>query len=82
MTPTEALICQKFPVLPHVHNPAAMLTSFNAPNPHRNARHVCKQVGNSMHCGVMSLLQLHSLAEVRRPAIPSLFANIRLARTD
>ena len=33
-----------------------------------------------MHVGVMALLQLHSLSEVRHQRVPELFKNIRLAR--
>ena len=33
-----------------------------------------------MHCGVMALLQLHSLADVVVNEVPALFRNIKLAR--
>ena len=79
--PTEALVCQHFPVLPYFHKKDDELTVFHIQNEHRSGRHVGAQVGNSMHVGIMSLLQLHSLAEVRRAKIPDLFQNIKLART-
>lgn len=80
LMPTEALVCQHFPVVPKLHDPLLELTPFHLRNPHRSGRHVFTQVGNSMRCGVMALLQLHSLSEVRHPQVPSLFRNIRLAR--
>ncbi|CAE7573803.1 unnamed protein product [Symbiodinium sp. CCMP2592] len=79
LMPTEALICQRFPVLPYIHD-GVSLTSFNSKNKNRNARHVCSQVGNSMHVGVMALLQLHSFADVEVKSVPCLFRNIKHAR--
>ena len=81
MFPTEALVCQHFPVVPGLHDYSLELTSFHLPNEARAGRHVFTQVGNSMHCGVMALLQLHSLSEVRYPKVSNLLANIRFART-
>ena len=79
LMPTEALVCQRFPVLPYIHD-GLELTTFNTRNESRNARHVCSQVGNSMHVGVMALLQLHSYAEIETRPMPCLFRNIKLAR--
>ena len=82
LMPTEALACQRFPVLPSLphHDPKLQLTSFHLRNPQRSGRHIFSQVGNSMHCGVMALIQLHSFSEVRHRQVPGLFMNIRLAR--
>ena len=81
LLPTEALLCQHFPVLPYFHDKKDLLTVFHVPNPSRHGRRVGAQVGNSMHVGIMALLQLHSLCEIRRAKVPDLFRNIRLART-
>ena len=80
LSPTEALACQHFPVVPYLHSPDLKLTSFHFDRQGRSGRHIGPQVGNSMHCGVMGLLQLHSLSEVLHPRIPDLFKNIRLVR--
>lgn len=80
LMPTEALACQRFPVIPGLRDPSLQLTSFHLANPQRSGRRIFHQVGNSMHCGVMALLQLHSFSEVKHRAVPSLFRNIRLAR--
>lgn len=82
LSPTEALACQHFPVvMPFIHHPDAQLTSFHTGRDDRNGRKVCEQAGNSMHVGVMTLLQLHSLSEILHPRVPDLFRNIKLART-
>lgn len=80
MLPTEALACQRFPVVPFLHDPSLQLTSFHLANQYRSGRHIFHQVRNSMHCGVMALLQLHSFSEVKYRTVPSLFKNIKLAR--
>eukprot|EP00435_Cladocopium_sp_Y103_P053912 s125_g17.t1 len=83
LMPTEALAAQRFPILPVLphHQPQLMLTSFHLQNPQRSGRHIFSQVGNSMHCGVMALIQLHSFSEIQHRQVPGLFMNIRLART-
>eukprot|EP00435_Cladocopium_sp_Y103_P024848 s1306_g6.t1 len=82
MLPTETLICQHFPVLPYFHRKEDELTVFHIKNDARHGRRVGAQVGNSMHVGIMSLLQLHSLCEIKRATVPDLFVNIKLARTS
>ena len=40
LSPTEALACQYFPVVPFIHDPALELTTFHIPRDDRNGRHM------------------------------------------
>lgn len=80
LSPTEALSCQYFPVVPYLHDPELQLSTFHVAREGRSGRHIGAQVGNSMHVGVMALLQLRSISEVQHHRVPDLFKNIRLAR--
>lgn len=82
MTATELLMCQGFPVVPFVHEPADHLSVFSFPNEHRNGRHVAAQAGNSMHVAVMALIQIHSLSEIRLQPISQLFKSIHEIRSQ
>ena len=81
LLPTEALVTQHFPVMPFLHDKSLDWTSFNMDNPKRQARHVCSQVGNSMHCGVMSVLQLYVLSEIKYKMLPNIVRNTSLAKS-
>ena len=81
MTATELLMCQGFPSVPFIHDPSDGLSVFSFENPKRTGRHVAAQAGNSMHCAVMGLIQLHSLSEIPLQPVCPLFKTISDART-
>eukprot|EP00435_Cladocopium_sp_Y103_P054892 s649_g18.t1 len=81
MTATELLMCQGFPVVPFIHDSSDGLSVFSFENPKRTGRHVAAQAGNSMHCAVMGLIQLHSLSEIPLQPVCPLFKTISDART-
>ena len=83
---TESLAVQGFPVVPGMFNfekdsdkPRFRLCSFNVESPERKVRGGCAQAGNSMHCFVMTALQLHSLICYRWQKIPDLIYNVAWA---
>ena len=66
--------------MPGCHQPSYARCVFNLPRADRIGRHVYQQAGNSMHVGVMSILQLYSFAAVKHRKLSSLLANVRIAR--
>ena len=72
LAPTEALVCQGFPVVPFLHDSylANPLCCFHVVSPDRGGRHVFQQAGNSMHVAVMAVLQLHTHSSVRMCRFP------------
>ncbi|CAE7587716.1 unnamed protein product [Symbiodinium sp. CCMP2592] len=72
LAPTEALVCQGFPVVPFLHDSylTKPICCFHVASPDRGGRHVFQQAGNSMHVAVMAVLQLHthSCVELNRPS--------------
>ena len=80
LLPTESLVCQGFPVVQGIHDMTDGICTFHFENPNRHGRHVVAQSGNSMHVGVMAVLQLHSFHAVQLKPMPTLFSDISAAR--